>query len=165
VAARIHPSKAKAFLFLLDAPDAPAGICRDVALPVNGPDGLVARSFADVAACTRELVATGRCAGVASTTTLDGFDTGDEPVLRELDGASTCLLLFAALPPFITESDPAHAARFDLEKFGVEIGRCVGAPCAWDDRDVFVISAPAARVAPLLRAFLARYWESPSGDV
>lgn len=166
LASRLHPIKAEAFLTLLQpsgkaTPLGQATPVRvsEVGLSVNGPKGTVVRSFSEIADCSRALVSTGSCSGVTATFGLQGFDPSAEPILRQLEDG-TSLLVFAALPPLITESDVAKAARFDLDSFGNEVIRTVPAGCVWEDREVFVIRAPPSQVLDALQRFLAGYWTS-----
>jgi hypothetical protein len=170
VASRIHPTKGAAFLSILEergerqvtaAAGLAAGMYRvdpEIEIHVNGGGGIVRRNFSELAHASRELVEKGSCDGVVSTIQLDGFDPGYEPVLRLQH--ETCLLVFAALPPLVTQTDRERAAYFDLERFGAELISRLNVPCTWDDRDVFVIAAPGHKVEGPLRAYLGSYWDT-----
>jgi len=174
VAARIHPSKAAAFLAALEERDErhvtvaaglPPGAYRvdpAIEIHVNGPKGIVKRQFSELAGPVRELIEKGTCAGVTGTVRIDGFDPGHEPVVRLQQ--DRCTLVFAALPPLTIQTDHARAARFDLDRFGAELIARLAVPCTWDDRDVFVIEAPGTSVMETLRGYLGSYWDVAPRD-
>jgi hypothetical protein len=174
LAARIHPAKARAFLWIVTqecatitardagakdpADDAVLKLVPEVEVHVNRPDGgIVVRRFSEFRGPARELLRAGAYKDVKSTTPIPGFDRPAEPVLRELKDGSL-LLIFNCLPPLAVDDDPARAGRFDMARFGDQLQEALGIPVLWDDRDVFVIPRPKMTTEPRLRKFFQTFW-------
>jgi hypothetical protein len=164
VAARLHPAKAQAFEWIVTghcrsvAPEGtPTAVIPDVEIHVNGPGGIAVRHFSEFLDRHRELQERGASDDVRATVTLGGFDPGAEPVVREMRDGSL-LLIFAFIPPLVSEREPARATRFDLDTFGTEIEKGAGVPVIWDDRELFVIPHPRGDTVERIRQFLVNYW-------
>src|SRR4030095_4808204 len=146
VAARLHPTKAQAFEWIVtgQCPSVaregkPLTVIPDVEIHVNSPHGgIVVRHFSEFLDRHRELRERGASDDVRATITLRGFDPSAEPVLREMRDGSL-LLIFAFMPPLVSENDPTMGTRFDFDKFGTEIEKGAGVPVIWDDKEVFVV--------------------------
>lgn len=172
---RLHPNKMRVFHWITaqhpvavniddetTPGNKPLNLEPDVDLMVNRPEpGLAARRFSEFLSRCGKLLEQGMSEDVIRTIELTGFDPGDEPVIREMRDGSL-LLVFAAMPPFITESDPAKARSFDMTKFGNEIEAAAGVPMIWDDREVFVISEPRSDTIERIALFLKGYWTHSS---
>jgi hypothetical protein len=164
LAARIHPSKAEAFEWIISGQCSvttegkPTPVVPDVQLHVNNPRGGIAvRHFSEFFEASRQLRERGQSGEVRATVILAGFDPGAEPVLREMrDG--NLLLVFAFIPPRVTEGQPAKARRFDLNTFGAEVERAAGVPVAWDDKEVFVVQRPRSDTSERIRGFVQSDW-------
>src|SRR4030095_16168442 len=169
VASRLHPTKAQAFEWIVAgqcrsvAPEGkPTALIPDVEIHVNRPhEGIVVRHFSEFLDRYRELRERGASDDVGATITLGGFDPGAEPVLREMRDGSL-LLIFAFLPPLVSENDPTKGTRFDFDTFGTEIEKGAGVPVIWDDREVFVVEHPRRDTVERIRHFLLNYWEAAS---
>jgi hypothetical protein len=176
LAARLHPSKARAFEWIVtgqsptvtstggqpepaaECVSADVNVVPDVQLHVNQPAGdTVVRHFSECLEHSRQLLNQGSCPGVQRTIVLAGFEPDGEPVLRQMQDGSFCLV-FACLPPLATETDPEKAKRFDMNAFGEEIQQALKVAVAWDDREVFVIPQPDKDTVERLQQFLAEYW-------
>ncbi|MGL4464090.1 MAG: hypothetical protein ACRC1K_18210 [Planctomycetia bacterium] len=82
---------------------------------------------------------------------MTGFDPDGEPQARRMaDGR--LVVVFEFMPPSWAEDAPE---RFD--DFDQQLANAVGAPVAWDDREVFLIAEPAADAVERLRSFLGSY--------
>jgi hypothetical protein len=164
LAARLHPTKAEAFEWILTgqcfvtSEGKQTSVVPDIQLHVNNPRGGIAvRHFSEFLEGHRQLRDRGQSGDVRATVTLSGFEPGAEPVLREMRDGSL-LLVFAFMPPRVTEGDPAKARRFDLNTFGAEVERAAGVPVAWDDKEVFVVKRPRGDTIERIRGFLQNYW-------
>jgi hypothetical protein len=168
---RLHPNKMRVYYWItaqppvavhIDNEKAPKNrslnLVPDVDLTVNRPEpGLTTRKFSEFLPRCVTLLEQGMSGEVIRTIELSGFEPGDEPVIREMhDG--TLLLVFAAMPPFVTETDPMKAALFDMAKFGEEIEGAAGVPTIWDDREVFVIQQPNSDTIERIADSLGNYW-------
>lgn len=165
VATRFHPTKAEAFEWIVTGQcrsvtleDRPIAVIPDVEIHVNGPNGIVVRHFSEFLDQEKELRESGASGDVRSTLTLAGFDPVAEPVLREMHNGRL-LLIFACIPPLVSENDAARFARFDLDMFGTEIEDAAGVPVIWDDKEVFVIPQTMDDTVKRIRHFLETYWE------
>lgn len=161
---RLHPTKTEAFEWIIaghcsiTCEGKPTNVVPDIQLHVNNPrGGIVVRHFSEFREGHRELRDRGQSSEVRATITLAGFEPGAEPVLCEMRDGSM-LLVFAFIPPRVTEGDAAKGKRFDLNTFGADIERAVGVPVAWDDKEVFVIQQPRANTVERIRKFLQSYW-------
>lgn len=176
VAARLHPAKARTFEWVVTRQPlsvVPTGYQEgssvltpglaiegivDVEIHVNKPaGGTLARHFSEYLDRSRRLLEHGSDEDVRSTTAISGFDLGAEPIMREMRDGSL-LLIFGFIPPLVTEQDSIKAQRFDINRFGVEIGDAVGVPLVWGDREVFVVQQPQSDTGERIRKFLANYW-------
>jgi hypothetical protein len=164
LAARLHPTKAEAFEWILTgqcsvtSEGKPIPVVPDAQLHVNNPRGGIAvRHFSEFLEGHRQLRDRGQSGDVRATITLAGFEPGAEPVLRQMRDGSL-LLVFAFIPPRVTEGQPAKARRFDLNTFGAEVERAAGVPVAWDDKEVFVVQRPRSDTIERIRGFLQNYW-------
>lgn len=166
LAARLHPTKAEAFEWIVTgecsvaSEGKPTVVIPDVQLHVNRAQGGIAvRHFTELLEASRRLRDRGESDDVRATITLAGFEPGAEPVLREMRDGSL-LLVFAFIPPRVSESQPATAKRFDLDTFGDEVTRGAGVPVTWDDKEVFVVQHPQGDTVERIRGFLQNYWRA-----
>jgi hypothetical protein len=166
LAARLHPTKAEAFEWIVTGQCSvasggkPATVIPDVQLHVNTPQGGIAvRHFLDFLERHRQLRDRGESEDVQRTIPLAGFEPGAEPVLREMRDGSL-LLVFAFIPPRVTEGQPAKARRFNLDAFGGEVERAAGVPVTWDDKEVFVVRRPRGDTVEKIRGFLQNFWNT-----
>jgi hypothetical protein len=166
LAARLHPMKSEAFEWIITgqcsvtSEGKPAPVLPDVQLHVNNPRGGIAvRHFSELLEGHRQLRDRGPSGDVRVTVALAGFEPGAEPVLREMRDGSL-LLIFAFIPPRVTEGQPAKARRFDLNTFGAEVERAAGVPVAWDDKEVFVVQRPQGDTVERIRRFLQSFWDT-----
>jgi hypothetical protein len=166
LAARLHPTKAEAFEWILTgqcsvvSEGKPVAVTPDVQLHVNRPQGGIAvRHFSEFLEGHRRLRDCGESDDVRATIPLAGFEPEAEPVLREMRDGSL-LLVFAFLPPRVIEDQPAKAKRFDLHTFGEAVKKAAGVPVVWDDKEVFVVKRPRGNTIEKLRKFLQNYWKA-----
>jgi hypothetical protein len=165
LSARLHPTKSQVFEWIIsgqctvESQGKTIAVVPDVQFHVNGPRGIVVRHFSEFVETHRKLRDCGESDDVQATITLTGFEPDAEPVLREMRDGSI-MLVFAFIPPQVTERDSAKASQFDLNAFGAEIGKAAGVPVAWDDKEVFVIQRPKRNTVEKLRAFLQDYWKN-----
>jgi hypothetical protein len=166
LSARLHPTKAEAFEWIVTgqcsvaSEGKPTPVVPDVQLHVNRPQGGIAvRHFSEFLERHRRLRDCGESEGVRATMTLAGFEPGAEPVLREMRDGSL-LLVFAFIPPRVTEGQLAKAKRFDLNTFGGEVEKAAGVPVTWDDKEVFVVQRPRGDTVARIRVFLQNYWNT-----
>lgn len=123
VLARLHPVKKAAFDLL------PPNCLIEV--HVNRPGGGIKTiNYATI----RKLAPTNVIGAVQGI----GFDSGAEPLIRQMSDRSF-RLVFNAMPPL------AHplGAQFDMDDFGAALIRCCAVKVDWDDRDVFYIDKSA----------------------
>jgi hypothetical protein len=164
LAARLHPIKATAFEWIIGGQCSVADqgtlvpVVPDVQFHVSKPEGgITIRHFSEFVSAHRQLAANGKSTTVRATTTLSGFEPDAEPVLREMHDGSL-LLIFACMPPRVTEQDPAKASRFDLGAFGQDLERAAGVPLLWDDREIFIAQSPQRQTAKRLSDCIQGYW-------
>ena len=165
LAARLHPTKAEAFEWIVAgqccvaSEGKPTAVVPDVELHVNLQGGIAVRHFSEFLEAHRRLRDCGESDGVRATITVAGFEPGAEPVLREMRDGSL-LLVFAFIPPRVTEGQLAKAKRFDLNTFGGEVEKAAGVPVTWDDKEVFVVQRPRGDTVARIRVFLQNYWNT-----
>jgi hypothetical protein len=82
---------------------------------------------------------------------LAGFDPLGEPQIRVMADGSL-YVVFNFMPPSWAEDDPD---RFD--DFDKQLGKAVGLPVEWEDREFFRIARPAKDTIERVRQFLAAY--------
>lgn len=82
-------------------------------------------------------------------TRVAGFDTGGEAVIRKMPDGSLWLIL-NTMPP----SDAREGEEDLFDRFDTHLQGAIGAPVIWDDRERFVIPAPADDTAARIKRFL-----------
>ena len=87
----------------------------------------------------------------ANVIALTGFDPEGEPEIRVMADGSL-YLVFNFMPPSWAEDDPDPFDDFDKQ-----LGKAVGLPVEWEDREFFRIERPAKDTVERIRRFIAAY--------
>ena len=82
---------------------------------------------------------------------LTGFDPEGEPEIRVMSDGSL-MIAFNFMPPSWAEDDEKRFADFDKQ-----LEKALGVPVQWEDREFFLVRAPALDTVEKTRAFLEGY--------